>query len=87
MFGCLILSRFLPIRRAAKGAPTSGRIGIGNYRDGARVADRRWKRRFDEAIRLPRGRQLVTREVAGRYITKLTKVDHEPRNGRWPWKP
>src|SRR5258706_1075870 len=30
------------------------------------VADRGWKRRFDEPIPLPRGRQLVTLEDAGR---------------------
>jgi hypothetical protein len=35
------------------------------------VADRGWKRRFDEPIPLPRGRQLVTLEDAGTYITKL----------------
>jgi hypothetical protein len=33
------LNRFLPVRRAADGAPISGPIGIGNYRDGARVAN------------------------------------------------
>src|ERR1700687_1560517 len=43
----------------------------------APVADRGWKRRFDEPIPLPRGRQLVTLEDAGRYITKLPKVEHE----------
>jgi hypothetical protein len=41
------------------------------------VADRGWKRRFDEPIPLPRGRQLVTLEDAGRYITKLPKAEHE----------
>ena len=41
------------------------------------MADRGWKRRFDEPIPLPRGRQLVTLEDAGRYITKLPKADHE----------
>jgi hypothetical protein len=40
MFGCLISSRCSCVRRAAEGAPISGRIGIGNYRDGARVAER-----------------------------------------------
>jgi hypothetical protein len=44
---------------------------------GARVADRGWKRPFDEPIPLPRGRQLVTLEDAGRYITKLPKAEHE----------
>ena len=36
-----------------------------------------WKRRFDDSIPLPRGRQLVTLEDAGKYITKLPKADHE----------
>ena len=35
-----------------------------------------WKRRFDEQITLPRGRQLVTLEDAGNYITKLPKAEH-----------
>jgi hypothetical protein len=41
------------------------------------MADRGWKRRFDEPVSLPRGRQLVTLEDAGRYITKLPKAEHE----------
>jgi hypothetical protein len=41
------------------------------------VADRGWKRRFDDPIPLPRGRQLVTLEDAGNYITKLPKVEHD----------
>jgi cob(I)alamin adenosyltransferase len=41
------------------------------------VASRGWKRRFDEPIPPPRGRQLVTLEDAGNYITKLPKVEHE----------
>jgi hypothetical protein len=57
------------------------------------MADRGWKRRFDDPIPLPRGRQLVTLEDAGHYITRLSKVEHEaaewlaamealpPRNG------
>jgi hypothetical protein len=36
-----------------------------------------WKRRFDEPMPLPRGRQLVTLEDAGTYITKLPKAEHE----------
>jgi hypothetical protein len=36
-----------------------------------------WKRPFDDPIPLPRGRQLVTLEDAGRYITKLPKAEHE----------
>ena len=41
------------------------------------MADRGWKRRFDEPIPLPRGRQLVTLQDAGTCITKLPKADHE----------
>jgi len=41
------------------------------------VADRGWKRRFDEPIPLPRGRQLVTLEDAGRHITRLPKAEHQ----------
>jgi hypothetical protein len=35
-----------------------------------------WSARFDEPIPLPRGRQLVTLEDAGTYITKLPKAEH-----------
>ena len=41
------------------------------------MADRGWKRWFDNPIPLPRGRQIVTLEDAGRYITKLPKAEHE----------
>jgi hypothetical protein len=41
------------------------------------TADRGWKRPFDDPIPLPRGRQLVTLEDAGNYITKLPKSEHE----------
>jgi hypothetical protein len=41
------------------------------------VADRGWKRRFDEPIPLPRSRRLVTLEDAGTYITMLPKAEHE----------
>ena len=37
----------------------------------------RLERPFDGPIRLPRGRQLVTLEDAGNYITKLPKAEHE----------
>jgi hypothetical protein len=36
-----------------------------------------WKRKFDDPIPLPRGRQLVTLQDAGTYIMKLPKADHE----------
>jgi hypothetical protein len=43
----------------------------------ADVAERGWKRRFDQPIPLPRGRQLVTLKDAGNYITKLPQAEHE----------
>ena len=42
----------------------------------ADVVERGWKRRFDQPIPLPRGRQLVTLQDAGTYITKLPKAEH-----------
>jgi hypothetical protein len=48
-----------------------------HFGSGDRVkADRGWKRAFDDPIPLPRGRQLVTQEDAGTYITKLPKAEH-----------
>jgi len=41
------------------------------------MPDTGWRRRFDEPIPLPRGRQLVTLLVVGQYITKLPKAEHE----------
>ncbi len=35
-----------------------------------------WARPFAEPIPLPRGRQLVTLEDVGKYITKLPKSEH-----------
>ena len=35
------------------------------------------KRAFDDPIPLPRGRQLVTLEDAGKFITKLPKAEHD----------
>src|SRR5258707_8464737 len=43
----------------------------------APMADRGWKRRFDDPIPLPRGRHLVTLEDAGNYITKLPMAEHD----------
>ena len=40
------------------------------------MADR-WQRHFDDPIPLPRRRQLVTLEDAGRYITKLPRAEHD----------
>ena len=41
------------------------------------ISGRGWKSLFDDPIPLPRGRQLVTLEDAGNYITKLPKAEHE----------
>ncbi len=41
------------------------------------ISNRGWKRPFDDPIALPSGRQLVTLEDAGNYITKLPKAEHE----------
>jgi hypothetical protein len=35
-----------------------------------------WSREFEDPIDLPRGRQLVTLEDAGNYITRLPKAEH-----------
>jgi hypothetical protein len=39
------------------------------------VAERGWKRSFDDPIPLPRGRYLITLEDG--YVTKLPKAEHE----------
>jgi hypothetical protein len=44
---------------------------------GTALADRGWKRAFDDPIPLPDGRELVTLKDAGTYITKLSKAEHE----------
>jgi hypothetical protein len=41
------------------------------------VADRGWKRAFDDPIPLPRGRQVVTLEDAAKYIQKLPKAEQD----------
>ena len=41
------------------------------------MADRGWKRPFDDPILLPRGRQLVTLEDAATYIMKLPKAEQD----------
>ena len=41
-----------------------------------RIHDKGWSRAFDEPIPLPRGRQLVTLEDAGKHITRLPKAEH-----------
>jgi hypothetical protein len=41
------------------------------------MPEKGWQRRFDDPIPLPGGRELVTLEDAGNYITKLSKAEHE----------
>jgi hypothetical protein len=41
------------------------------------TADRGWKRRFNDPIPLPSGRQLNTLKDAADYITRLPKAEHE----------
>src|ERR1700730_5789197 len=41
------------------------------------ISDRGWKRKFEDPIPLPRGRQLVTLEDAGKYIQKLPKAEQQ----------
>ena len=54
-----------------------------NHHEAPARADRRrwliggWKRRFDEPIPLPRGRQLVTLADSGKYVTRLAKAEHQ----------
>jgi hypothetical protein len=57
-------------------ASEARKITLGEMRNRP-VADRGWKRRFDEPIPLPRGRQLVTLQDAGTYITKLPKAEQQ----------
>ena len=41
------------------------------------MPEKGWQRRFDDPIPLPGGRELVTLEDAGNYITKLSKAERE----------
>jgi hypothetical protein len=41
------------------------------------MASKGWQRPFDDPIPLPRGRQLVTLQGAGTFITKLPKAEHD----------
>jgi hypothetical protein len=50
------------------------------------TTDTGWRRPFDGPIPLPRGRELVTLEDAGNYITKLPKAEHEAPVMTFTWK-
>jgi hypothetical protein len=41
------------------------------------MATKGWSTPFEDPIPLPRGRQLVTLQDAGTYITKLPKAEHD----------
>lgn len=41
------------------------------------MPDKGWRRRFDDPIPVPGGRQLITLQDAGTCITKLPKAEHE----------
>jgi hypothetical protein len=41
------------------------------------TADRGWKRRFEDPIPLPRGRQIATPEDAAKYIQKLPQAEQQ----------
>ena len=45
------------------------------------------KNRQKDPILLPRGRQIVTQQDAGTYITKLPKAEHEAAECRQRWRP
>jgi hypothetical protein len=81
MYGCPISSRAAKL--AAGVARMSG--SIGNRQKP--MPDKGWSRAFDDPIPLPRGRQLVTLEDAGTYITKLPKAGHEAPEWQTQWKP
>jgi hypothetical protein len=58
----------MPFRERGSGPNSTRRDGV--------ISDQGWKRKFENPIPLPRGRQLVTLKDAGTYITKLPKVEH-----------
>jgi hypothetical protein len=52
-------------------------LGPSSTKRAGAISARGWKRPFENPIPLPRGRQLVTLEDAGNYITKFPKAEHE----------
>src|SRR5437667_3980231 len=65
------------IAEAALGPARGERMPPDRKPQRALVANRGWKRSFEDPIPLLRGRQLVTLEDAGNYITKLPKAEHQ----------
>ena len=65
------------IAEAALGPARGERMPPDRKPQRALVANRGWKRSFEDPIPLLRGRQLVTLEDAGNYITKLPRAEHE----------
>src|SRR5450755_4627992 len=69
MFGCQISSRASPAKHAVRGALTSAPIGLRPKP----MREKGWSREFDGPVDLQHGRQLVTLEDAGNYITKASE--------------
>jgi hypothetical protein len=73
----IMLAGSRPLRRKLVCHPADG--GLEPYstkRDGV-ISSRGWKRKFEDPIPLPRGRQLITLEDAARYIQKLPKAEQQ----------
>jgi hypothetical protein len=51
-------------------------IHAGQRGDVRLMAQKGWKQAFDDPIPLPSGRQLLTLQAAGNYITKLPKAEY-----------
>jgi hypothetical protein len=68
-----------PLRTAGSRCIRPARICLSPRRAliSSRSSPKGWKRPFDEPIPVPRGRQLVTLEDAGRYIQKLPKAEQQ----------
>jgi hypothetical protein len=73
-----------PVAPAARHARVAIRVTKIRHHDPQRVSkpfgvisDRGWKRKFEDPIPLPRGRQLITLEDAARYIQKLPKAEQQ----------
>jgi hypothetical protein len=65
-----------PALGAIRATPSTRRGCRGSTRRANVISARGWSRKFDDPIPLPNGRQLVTLEDAGTYITQLPKAEH-----------
>jgi hypothetical protein len=66
----------MPLGLEARTAMRPNRSAMARKRYLARAKDKGWKRAFEDPIQLSKGRQLITIEDAGNYITKLPKAEH-----------